>query len=370
MVPDNLTDSLYPRSPFGEKEDGIPTGRDVEWEPLVDYRRNGVSETTIHGAVAWAHGNKVIHSFGGNVLCYGRSMMKPIMLKVFAEELSNLENSQKAIAVSSHNGDAHHVAAAQSLLNEEDWGFMQTPLDVPLIQFGRQVRRPRRWFHTCSGEHAAIISGCKLKGWDLAGYMLPGHPFFLAYLKQIRRFLGEDWNPIRIARDGCGMHTVSNTVNELAQIFSGLVSSKNEDWIWDAMIDNPDLVGGFNRLDSTVLKACEGRVLAKEGADGLLGLAIEHPDFPLGLGVVVKIAHGWNSQATWYVARGILGSLGFSLRNPYSLHRQKAFLVPGIVPESLLPRLEKILTWDDWDPDQDRYYYDYTKYLDEKSENL
>ena len=48
--------ALYPRSPLGERVPGIPTGRDVEWEPLVDYRRNGVSETTIHGAVAWASG--------------------------------------------------------------------------------------------------------------------------------------------------------------------------------------------------------------------------------------------------------------------------------------------------------------------------
>ena len=43
---------MYPTSPLGEKEANIPTGRDVEWEPLVDYRRFGVSETTIHGAVA------------------------------------------------------------------------------------------------------------------------------------------------------------------------------------------------------------------------------------------------------------------------------------------------------------------------------
>ena len=78
---------VYPRSPLGESVEGIPTGRDVEWEPLVDYRRNGVSETTIHGAVAWGSGDDIVHSFGGNVLCYGRSMMKPIMLKVFAEEL-------------------------------------------------------------------------------------------------------------------------------------------------------------------------------------------------------------------------------------------------------------------------------------------
>ena len=32
---------VYPSSPLGEKTN-LPTGRDVEWEPLVDFRRNGV----------------------------------------------------------------------------------------------------------------------------------------------------------------------------------------------------------------------------------------------------------------------------------------------------------------------------------------
>ena len=32
---------------------------------------------------------------------------------------------------SSHNGDTEHVAAAQSILNESEWGLMQCPLDVP-----------------------------------------------------------------------------------------------------------------------------------------------------------------------------------------------------------------------------------------------
>ncbi len=35
---------LFPDSPLGEDVDGIPSGREVEWVPLVDYRRNGVSE--------------------------------------------------------------------------------------------------------------------------------------------------------------------------------------------------------------------------------------------------------------------------------------------------------------------------------------
>jgi len=355
---------LYPTSPLGEHIEGIATGREVDWQPLLDYRRNGVSETTIHGAVAWAHGNELIHSFGGNVLCYGRSMMKPFMIRVFADELAQgTDWKQRAISVSSHNGDAIHVATAQSLLPESQWGFMQTPLDVPLIQFGRQVRRPRRWFHTCSGEHAGLLRGCSEKGWPLAGYMLPHHPFFPAFLEQVRRFLGPDWLPKRIGRDGCGLPTMANTVGELSQLFSGLAATKDEDWIWEAMQRHPDLVGGFNRLDSTIIKSCDGAVLAKEGADGLLGMAIVHPDFPNGLGVVVKIAHGWNSQATWYVARSILGTLGFELRNPYSLHRQKAFIVDNVVPEPLRDRLEKIHTWDEWDPDKDRFHYDWQKYI-------
>jgi len=350
--------AAYPKSPLGEDIEGIPTGRDVEWEPLVDYRRNGVSETTIHGAVAWSHGGEVVHSFGGNVLCYGRSMMKPFMLKAFTEELADCSIEQKAIAVASHNGDTEHVAAAQSLLSEEEWPLMMTPLDVPLIQFGRQVRRPRRWYHTCSGEHSAILAGCRRKGWNRAGYTLPSHPVFKAYMEQLRHYLGKDWTPLRIAKDGCGLPTVSNTVNELAQIYAGLVKDKDKDWIWDSMIKRPDLVGGFNRLDSTIIKAGEGKVIAKEGADGLLGMAIEHPNFPLGLGIVVKIAHGWNSQATWYIARAILGVLGIELRNPYPLHRQKAFIVPGIVPEDLQAKLLNIPTWDEWDPDNDRWMYE------------
>ena len=347
---------IYPSNPLGEKHEGIPTGRDVEWEPLVDFRRLDVSENTIHGAISWVHGDEVIHSFGGNVLVYGRSMMKPLLMKIFTDVLDDvLTDKQKAIACSSHNGDTEHVATAQSILTESEWGLMQCPLDVPLVQFGRQVRRPRRWFHTCSGEHAALLRALRLKGINRAGYTLPTSSWFQDFIDLLNSMLHPDWKPLRIAKDGCGLPTVSNTVDELATLFSALVRTKDDDWIWDAMCKHPDLIGGFNRLDSTIIKAGEGRVLAKEGADGLLGIAIEHDDWPKGLGIVIKVAHGWNSQATWYVARAVLGVLGIQLRNPYPLHRQKAFIVPGIVPEMYLKQLETVVTWDEWDPDQDRF---------------
>lgn len=369
VAPGRPGSGVYPTTPLGEKHEGIATGRDVEWEPLVDFRRNEVSENTIHGAVAWAHGRDVFHSFGGNVLCYGRSMMKPLLMKTFVDELADeLSWEQKAIACSSHNGDTEHVSTAQSILTESEWGLMQCPLDVPLIQFGHQVRRPRRWFHTCSGEHAAILKALRKMGINRAGYTLPQSDWFPLYLDVLRRFLvNPDWEPVRVSKDGCGLPTVSNTVNELAVLFAGLVATKDQDWIWEAMQRHPDLVGGFNRLDSTILKAGDGTVLAKEGADGLLGLSIVHPDYPNGLGIVIKIAHGWNSQATWYVARAVLGVLGIELRNPYPLHRQKAFIVPGVVPEDRLDKLEQVVTWDEWDPDSDRWYYDWQQYSSKMS---
>ncbi len=350
---------VFPKSVFGEKDKNVPTGVDVDWEPLVDYRRNGVSENTIHGAISWYSGDELIHSFGGNVLCYGRSMMKLFYVKVFSEVLKEAtDDKQKAISVSSHNGSAEHVEASQSLLNESEWGLMQTPLDLPLVQFGRQVRRPRRWFNNSSGHHAAILKGCRLMGWDRTGYTLPSHEVFKNYIDVVRKYLGKDWKPLRIARDGDGLPTVSMTVNELAKCYAGLARTRKEDWIWDSMIKYPDLVGGFNRLDTTIMKSCNGKVIAKEGADGLLGMAIDHPDYKNGLGIVIKIASGWNPQATWYIARATLGVLGFELRNPYPLRRQKAFLVPNVVPDKMRSQLENIPTWDEWDPDHDRWYFD------------
>jgi len=225
------------------------------------------------------------------------------------------------------------------------------------------VRRPRRWFHTCSGEHAALLKGMRKMGMSRAGYTLPSTPWFPLFLDVLKEYMGNpDWVPKRVAKDGCGLPTVSNTVDELAVMFAGLVAKKDEDWIWEAMNKYPDLIGGFNRLDSTCLKAGNGKLIAKEGADGLLGLSIEHPDWPKGLGIVIKIAHGWNSQATWYVARAVLGVLGIELRNPYPLHRQKAFIVPGIVPERYQEDLEKVVTWDEWDPDQDKFNLDWNEY--------
>ena len=70
-------------------EDAVNFARPMpNWQPLVEYRRNGVAENTIHGAISWVSGKNLIYSFGGNVEVYGRSMVKPVMMKVFVREFA------------------------------------------------------------------------------------------------------------------------------------------------------------------------------------------------------------------------------------------------------------------------------------------
>ncbi|MCB0279002.1 MAG: asparaginase [Calditrichaeota bacterium] len=345
--------------------------KDLEniWVPLVDYRRNGVPERTIHGSISWFSPGDLQYSYGGDVKVYGRSVLKPYQMKVIAETLDPVLNwEQKAISLASHIGDREHTDAVRGILTEDELGIMQTPHALPLIQFGRQIRRPRRIYHCCSGKHAAILKACKLLGWSRVGYTWPHHPYNIAFLNNLKRVLGQSWEPEEVAKDGCGLPTFSMTVNHLAHLFQNLCAEKDQDWIWEAMIQKPDLIGGFNRLDSTILKTCNGQVIAKEGADGLLGLAIIHPDFPKGIGIMLKIAHGWDPQAMWYVARYVLGVLGFKLRNPYHLERQKAFIKEDIIPPQLRDKINTIKPFDDWDVDMDRWYFDFRQYVREQPE--
>lgn len=345
--------------------------RHNDWVQLVDYRRNGIPERTIHGSISWHAPGVLDYSYGGDVTVYGRSVLKPYQMKPIADVLSDeLTWEQKAVALASHIGDREHTDAVRGILSEDEIGLMQTPHALPLIQFGRQVRRPRRIYHCCSGKHAAILKACKLMNWSRVGYTWPHHEYNQAFLKKLKSVIGEDWEAEKVSKDGCGLPTFSMTVNQLAKLFQRLVEEKDTDWIWEAMIRHPDLIGGFNRLDSTIIKTCNGKVLAKEGADGLLGLSIIHPDFPKGLGIMLKMAHGWDPQAMWYVARYALGVLGFDLRNPYHLERQKAFIKEEIIPEAYREKIKTIKPFDDWDVDMDRWNFDHTQYINDRPQAI
>ena len=61
---------------------------------------------------------------------------------------------------------------------------------------------------------------------------------FSGYVAELQAILGAAGS-LNVARDGCGLPTVSNTVSELALCMASLVRRRNDDWMWNAMVRYP-----------------------------------------------------------------------------------------------------------------------------------
>lgn len=300
---------------------------------LVEYKRSGLAEVRKFGSLFWSHGNKKIHSCGENRLVYARSTAKPFHLKAVAKDLDKvLSWEEKALSIASHTAETSHLKVLEKILKAKYREYLQVPPSLSLFLDQETPKKSERSYHPCSGEHSALIRACLENKWPLENYTAREHPFHQVFLKQIRSVLGSDWQTPITAVDGCGLLTFAFTLHELASLFASLARRKDEDWIWDAMIRHPYLVGGRARLDTAILESCEGKVLAKEGADGLLGLSVLHPDYPEGLGIFIKLDHGTDPQAMWCIAHEILRSLGWTIPEPPKPFRQEVCLNLDILP--------------------------------------
>jgi L-asparaginase len=294
-----------------------------EWAPLYSIERSDLDEVTVFGAVAFylqsETDSQLVHQVGSDPLIFGRSLMKPFQMKVFAADLKDdLSDQQKAVAVASHAGQDIHLSMVHS---------MGTDLIRPLIKLAAD--------HTCTGKHTALLRGCAKRGWPLENYLSAEHPYHQAYLKVLRRYLGAHWQPQVTAIDGCGLPTLSKKVSELAELYAKLAFYSEEDWIFKSMTQNPDYVGGVGRLDTNIMNIGRGQIVAKEGADGLLGLSLQLPpragSKSRSLGVVIKIAQGYDLSALAILAAEVLRPFGYEL--PVSRLYQLRPIVPRAVLE-------------------------------------
>ena len=299
------------------------------WKPLLTYKRDSLPERVVHGAFSWVHGDEEIHFLGGTDPFFIRSLLKPIQSKAISKELSSLLNEEeKALALASHNSETCHLEVLKYL----DTSRIKVPSSFPLLsQSERNFKNPL--FHPCSGKHAAILKVCQSLGWPQETYNDENHPFHERVLKKLEKALGSKLTEKKIGKDSCTLPTVALSLKEMAQIFSYLVREKESDWIWETMIKKNYLIGGKNRLDTEIMELSKGRILAKEGADGLLGLAIEHPEYPKGLGIAIKIAHGRDPFSMRVIAWSMIKNLfNFEEASPFE-NEQKITVHRALLPK-------------------------------------
>jgi L-asparaginase II len=266
---------------------------------LVHVVRNGLVESVHTGDVAVCDADGRLRAFAGDPdrLLFGRSCEKPLQgaVSFSAMEEPDLPDDEIAVMCASHSGEPIHVAAVRRLLR-------RGPVPVAALRTPRdratKGARSRIW-DGCSGNHAGLLVASARRGWDLAGYRTPSHPVQRRVLRAVTA--ATDVERPRIGVDGCGIPVHAVPLRAMATMFARLGDPERlgrlapaADRVVRGMLAAPHMVGGTRRLDTDVMTAGAGRVIAKEGAEGLVCAT----SLPQGLGIAIKATDGsWRRLA-------------------------------------------------------------------------
>jgi L-asparaginase II len=269
---------------------------------LVEVRRGGIVEARHRGSVVEVGPDGSVERILGDAsaMVMLRSCAKPFGLVALIEsgaaDAFELTPPDIAILASSHSGEDLHVRTLQAILRRAGisqsllaCGAEGAPLDqVTAVRLARDGERPGPIRHMCSGHHVAHLLLARHADWPLDEYWRPEHPSQTAFRSAVARAFGADPDRMPSAVDSCGIQTYAVPLLDVARAFAlladppgvaldigrrPLVTSLMR--IRDAMLAAPDLVAGTrDRLDTALMRAGAGKLVAKGGAEGLRGIAL------------------------------------------------------------------------------------------------
>ena len=271
-------------------------------EPIVvEVRRNGTVEARnrVH-AVAVRDGEIVAVAGDETLSCFMRSSSKPLQALPLVRARVDLDARDIAIASASHRATPDQIAAVRALL-------AKAPASEDELELGLQEGRPpERIFNNCSGKHAGMLALCRAHGWDAEGYRLPQHPVQQACRAAHGEAAEQDADALATATDGCGVVTFALPLERMAHAYSRFEILPGGARIADAMRSHPELVGGPDGADFSLMRAAPGW-FAKGGAEGLFCAG-----GPGGVGLALKCEDG-SSRPQEAAIAALLGRLGVDL---------------------------------------------------------
>lgn len=250
---------------------------------VVRFARAGATESR-HEVHAFVTGLAEDRTWGDpGLVAFWRSSMKPFQAIPFVRDgvLSalGLGAPELALACASHRGTPRHVEIAERLLQAAglDESLLacgaHRPLDEDAArELDRQAILPGRIHNNCSGKHAAMLAVAASHGWPLEGYHEAGHPLQAEIRRTLAPWIDQDPERLVWGVDGCGVPTPYLPLASMASAYARLGSSDDASvrQIVSAMTGNPTLVSGPGALSAALMQTTGGRLLAKEGAEGVL----------------------------------------------------------------------------------------------------
>ena len=298
------------------------------FQPLVTISRGGEIESYHSVAAVMVAGDgRVLHSLGDDsVPVYCRSAAKPFqalpLVESGAADRYSLATEELALVCASHGGEARHLEVARRILSHQGFGpdDLQCGIHAPMTAAAAReliVRReePTTLHNNCSGKHGGMLLLTHHLGGDPLTYLEPGSPAQRAILAALARVSGVESRKIGQAVDGCSAPTYRLPLTALARAYARLATALADPEIdpalariGQAMTRHPFLVAGEGRLDTLLMEAAPGKIIAKLGAEGVYAMAVTSGREPVG--IALKIADGDSDRARTAVVLALLRRLG------------------------------------------------------------
>lgn len=296
-------------------------------KPIQVYRGDYLeSSHNIHVAVVHASG-KVLATYGDSYrLTFARSSMKPFqalpVVKSGARKAFDISDKELSLFCASHSGEPFHREAVAGVLKK-------IGLEESALQCGTHVPRDREsyialikqgkeltpYYSNCSGKHAGMLTSCVHQQLDIDTYREIKHPYQQQIIDDIATVSSFTNEEIATSVDGCGVPVHQLPLYHIALSFARL--AQPETWekgqitdkqalqeVCTAMTTHPEMVAGTDRFDTDLMKAFQGRIVAKGGAEGVHCFG----DTEKGVGVAIKVEDG-NGRATSVAAMEVIRQL-------------------------------------------------------------
>ncbi len=288
--------------------------------PIFQLTRGDVVESMHFGAIAVVESTgRLVARYGDpGVISYTRSSAKPLQALPFLESGGmthfKLTLQEVAILCASHSGTDEHVAVIKSIqaktgVHESDLMCgVHTVYDRKTAEAMRErgeAPSPNR--HNCSGKHTGMLAFANMLGVstdpEQLAYIDPGHPVQQKILHSLAAIAGLQPEEIHIGIDGCSAPNYALPLKNTALAFArlcqpdGLPQERAETCrlITKAMITYPEMIGGPDNFDTSLMLTAQGRVICKGGAEGFQAFGIMpgaiKPGSP-ALGVAFKVSDG------------------------------------------------------------------------------
>jgi len=295
---------------------------------VVVEMRAGIVECEHRVRAAVWKGGELLHAAGDvGAPVYLRSSAKPVQalasILTGAADRFAMTDAEIALSCGSHGGETFHVDTAAGLLAKIGLSpeHLQCGAHAPAFEPAARAvwaagASPTVLHNNCSGKHSAMLAACVASGWETSNYLDPTHPLQQLNRANVAAFGGLAPHDVRIGVDGCSAPVFAVPLSYAARIFANVTNRNSATGLTEAqrvgarrvcaaLRAKPEMIGGTKRVDTDLIRATDGRIVSKVGAEGLWCAGVSGSD----LGVAVKCEDGTATAPQW-VGLSILRALG------------------------------------------------------------